>query len=184
MAALSSRGVSGPAEPGDSVQCRHGDSEVQPDYRVRAACDDGHDEGNRAGRLDVARAVVVDGTLCSCEQMKAERLKLAARSTAAPFSMLLMAEMASACVAGSGARSMRIVAVVAMVSELTPRTVAPLEALERGALTVCGILCGGRCGKATAPAMEDQTSTNITAFVTRNGADCSWTLGAASQITL
>ena len=72
--------------------------------------------------------------------MKAERLKLAARSTAAPFSMLLMAEMASACVAGSGARSMRIVAVVAMVSELTPRTVAPLEALERGALTVCGIL--------------------------------------------
>jgi hypothetical protein len=32
--------------------------------------------------------------------------------------------------------------------------------------------------------MEDQTSTNITAFVMRNGADCSWTLGAASQITL
>ena len=55
--------------------------------------------------------------------------------------------------------------IVAMVSELAARTVAPRVARDGGALTLCGILAAAAADSATAPAMDDQTSTNITAFV-------------------
>jgi hypothetical protein len=133
---------------------------------------------------DVERAVVADETPSSVQQRKAQRVKLAARSTVAPLSRLVMAATAASCADGRGARIMQVVAIAAIVSELLARTVAPREARDLGALTFCGMLAADAAESATAPAMDDHTSTNSSGLVMRKGADSAWTFGAATQITL
>jgi hypothetical protein len=108
-----------------------------------------------------------------CQQAMADRVRLTAKLTAAPFRRFVIAVMATAWSAGIGARAIHMVAAVARAKARTATAADVRDSRETGTPTCLVMGRAAAAENATAPAMDNQNSSKSTGLVIRYGAVCS-----------